>query len=402
MHARISKRTTLAVIVLAATMASLIAASASPAGQTGQRSEAKGPPPSPIKSLVDSLKGLSPAAREQKLYDAAKAEGALKWYTTLSKTIGPKVIKAFEEKYPGIKIDQYRASSEDVTARLFQEANANTPGADVVETNGTELLFMQHRKNILIPYRGSPYATAIPPAYRFDTFTGDRIEAFLVAWNTNLVKSGEEPKSWRDLTNPKWAGKLSMEPGDIDWFAAAYQALQRTAYKKLKPKPTTKTAQANALKKIDAGIDALFAGIAKNSQIISGHTTQATLLAAGQFSVCVSCHAQSIEALAKKGAPLSFKPFAAPLVIRAQGIGVAYRLQHPNAAVLFYDWMLRPDGGQKALLDGGANPARPDMADPDLKGGGASFRMDLRPIVSHFKFWSDKYDRIIQLGSKKG
>src|SRR5215217_941024 len=182
----------------------------------------------------------------------------------------------------------YRASSEDVSARLYQEANAGTQGADVVETNGTELLFMQHRANILVPYRGSPYVNGIPKSYAYDTFTGDRVEAFIVAWNTNQVKSGEEPKSWADLAGSKWAGKIAMEPGDVDWFAAVYQALEAKQLKAYKPKPRTKAA----------------------------------LLAAGQFAVCVSCHAQSIEALQKDHAPLSFKPFAAPQVVRAQGIAI--------------------------------------------------------------------------------
>jgi iron(III) transport system substrate-binding protein len=365
----------------------------------GTASAPQATPPNPIKSLAASLSKLSPAAREARLYQAAKGEGTINWYTTLSRTIGPGVVKAFEAKYPGVKVNMYRASSEEVTARLYQEANAGTAGADVVETNGTELLFLQHRKNVLVPYRGSPYAKAIPGTYRFDGFTGDRIEAFLVAWNTNIVKAGQQPKSWEDLASSKWAGKLSMEPGDVDWYAAAYGILERKYLKSLKPKPKTAAAKKAALKKIDARVDRVFAGIARNSQIISGHTTQATLLAAGQFGVCVSCHAQSIEALVKDRAPLTFKPFAAPLVIRAQGIGIAYRLQHPNAALLFYDWMLRKDGGQKALRDGGANPARPDMSDPDLKGSSRTL-LNLRPIVSNFRYWSRKYDRVIQLGSK--
>ena len=393
MH-RVNKR----VALVAATLASALVALSSAVASSS--APAKDPPPSPIKNLVNTLKGLSPQDREAKLYQAAKAEGTFKWYTTLSRTIGPSVAKAFEAKYPGVKIDMYRASSEDLTARLVQEANAGTTGADVVETNGTELLFMQHRKNILVPYRGSPYKEGIPTTYQFDTFTGDRVEAFIVAWNTNVVKSGEEPKSWQDLTSSKWAGKLSMEPGDVDWYAAVYQAFESTELRKVKPKPATKAAKAAALKAIDKRLDAMFAAIAKNSQIVSGHTTQATLLAAGQFGVCVSCHAQSIEALQKKGAPLSFKPFAAPLVIRAQGIAIAYRLAHPNAALLFYDWMLQKDGGQAALLAAGSNPARSDMPDPDLAGS-ARFRLNLRPIVSNFKYWADKYDTLMQLGSTR-
>jgi len=396
MQHRTNKRRALIIAALAFAVAALVGAAAAVSAPT-----AKAPPPNPIRSLTNNLKGMSNAAREAKLYAAAKNEGTVKWYTTLSRTIGPGVVKAFEAKYPGVKVDMYRASSEDVTARMYQESSAGTSGADVVETNGTELFFMQHHADILVPYRGSPYATAIPKAYRFDAFTGDRIEAFIVAWNTNKVKSGEEPKGWQSLTNSKWAGKLAMEPGDIDWFAAAYQALEKTQLRQYKPKPRTAQAKKAALKKIDARLDKMFAGIARNSQIVSGHTTQATLLAAGQFSVCVSCHAQSIEALIKDHAPLTFKPFAAPAVIRTQGVGIAYRLQHPNAALLFYDWLLRKDGGQKALLDGGANPARPDMADPDLKGS-VRFQLDLRPIVKRWKFWSNKYDRLMQLGSKGG
>jgi iron(III) transport system substrate-binding protein len=390
MQHRTSKRLAVAVALTFA-VAGLLGA-----GQ-GASAPTKTRPPNPIANLVNSLKGLSNTAREAKLYNGAKAEGTLKWYTTLSSTIGPGVVKAFESKYPGVKVDMYRASSEDVTARMYQEASAGTTGADVVETNGTELFFMQHHGDIVVPYRGSPYAKAIPKAYQFDAFTGDRIEAFLIAWNTNKVKSGEEPHGgWQSLADPKWAGKLAIEPGDVDWYAAVYQSLEKTQLRYFRPVPKTARARAAALKKIDARLDTMFAGVAKNAQIVSGHTTLATLLAAGQFSVCVTCHAQSIEALIKKNAPLAFKPFAAPIVIRAQGEGIVYRLQHPNAALLFYDWLLRPDGGQKALLDGGANPARPDMADPDLKGS-VRFALNLRPIVARWKFWSNKYDRLMQL-----
>ena len=378
------------------------AASAAGAGAATR----KAPPPSPLTPILKQVAGKSPAQREAILLDLAKKEGGkLTWYTSLSKTIGPGVVSAFEARYPGIKVDMYRASSEDLTAKLTQEASAGATSADVVESNGTELTFYQHKKNILVPYRGSPYAKAVPAQYRFDTWTGDRLEAFTLAWNTNLVPSGQPPSSWEDLADPKWAGKLAMEPGDVDWFAAVYQYQEAQALKGFKPRGKTKKARLTSLarqtKKVDAKLNALWSSIAKNSQIVSGHTTQATLLAAGQFAVCVSCHAQSLEALIKKKAPVSFHPFAAPEVIRAQGVAIAYRLAHPATAMLFYDWMLMPDGGQKALLDGGANPSLPSMADPDLAGA-QKVLLDLRPVVSHFKAWADRYDAIVRLGTPKG
>lgn len=391
MHSRITRRLVLACTLVAALLVVVTGATASPSALH------KAPPPSPIKQLVKSLSGLSPQARENRLYDLAKREGGtLEWYTSLSRTISPTVVKLFEEKYSGLKVKLYRASSEDVAARLYQEASADASGADVVETNGTEMSFFQHRKNILIPYRGSPYASGVPKEYRFDAWTAERVEAFVVAWNKNLVKSGEEPKRFTDLAQSKWQGKLSMEPGDIDWFAGMYQYLEKQQLAKLK-KAKTKAARKRQIARVRRNLDRTFAAIARNSQITSGHTTQATLLAAGQFGVCVSCHAQSIEQLSDRGAPITFRPFVNPLLIRPQGIGLVYRLKHPATALLFYDWMLRKDGGQKALIDNGAEPARTDMEDPQLRGS-KRVPIDLRPIVSTYKRWFDKYEAIIRLG----
>jgi iron(III) transport system substrate-binding protein len=387
---RISKRVVLAGTALATATVALAGATA------GSSAPQTKPPPSPIVGLVNSLNGLSAQARETRLYNLAKQEGGtLELYTSLTRTILPEVVKEFQAKYPAIKVNAYRASSEDVVARLTQEASAGASGADVVETNGTEMLFFQHRANVLVPYRGSPYASSIPDAYRFNTWTADRIEAFVVAWNTNLVGSGQQPTSFQSLANSTWSGKLAMEPTDADWFAALYTYLEKQALSKLKPAATA-AGRRKQKAAVDRGLDAMFARIARNSKMIGGHTTLATLLAAGQYSVCVTCHAQSIEALQDNGAPITFKPFVQPILIRPQGIGIVYRLKHKATALLFYDWMLRKDGGQKALLAGGSNPARKDMGDADLARA-KRVNVNLRPIVSHWGFWSNKYEGLVRL-----
>jgi iron(III) transport system substrate-binding protein len=85
-----------------------------------------------------------------------------------------------------------------------------------------------------------------------------------VAWNTNLVK--DPPRSFQGLARSKWAGRLSVEPTDADWFAQLYTYFTQQAKKKM----TTKQA------------DGMFAGILRNAQLVNGHTNQSTLLAAGQ------------------------------------------------------------------------------------------------------------------------
>ena len=132
------------------------------------------------------------------------------------------------------------------------------------------MLIFQDMKNVLVPYTASRHRIAIPAKYRFDTWTADRLEKFVVAWNTNLVKT--PPTSFQDLADPKWKGKLSMEPTDADWYAALYQYFTHEA----KPQMTT------------AAVDAMFKKIAANSQIINGHTNQTQALAAGQVQVVVT------------------------------------------------------------------------------------------------------------------
>jgi iron(III) transport system substrate-binding protein len=333
-------------------------------------------PPSPLKSLEKQLKGKSPAAREQMLHSLAAKEGEVNVYTSLSSLITKPVQEQWAKAYPDVKLNLYRASSEDVTARVLSERDANKAGADVIETNGTNMLIFQHMKNVLVPYTQTPKRAAIPKKYRFDTWTADRLEKFVVAWNTNLVK--DPPRTYADLADPKWKGKIAIEPTDVDWFAALelYYTQQR------KPKMTVKA------------FETMFKKIASNAQLIEGHTNQANLLAAGQIQVIVSGHAQSIEQLQAKKAPITFAPFVTPVIERPQGMGVAYRLQHKAAALLFYDWLLSP-AGQQIMLANGVEPARIDFNDGAFASNPKTVEVDERPIVAHYKQWSKKFDQLL-------
>jgi len=371
MHARLSKRAALVVALLFA-VGSVTGATAS---------THKAAPPSPLKSLEKQLNKKTKDQREAILRAAAEKDGQVNVYTSLSSLITKPLTSAWTKAYPNVKLNLYRASSEDVTARVISERNAGTHGADVIETNGTNMLIFQHMKNVIVPYTKTPYRAAVPAKFRFDSFTADRLEYFVVAWNTNLVK--DPPRSYRELADPKWKGKIAIEPTDVDWFAGLYEYYTQTR----KPKMTKKAA------------DKMFKAIASNAQLIEGHTNEANLLAAGQIQVIVSGHAQSIEQLIKSKAPLAFKPFVTPVVLRPQGMGVSYRLPHPAAALLFYDWMLKKDGGQQIMLDNGVEPARSDANDADFASNPFTIELDERPIVANYKAWSKKFDQV--LGVKK-
>jgi iron(III) transport system substrate-binding protein len=209
----------------------------------------------------------------------------------------------------------------------------------------------------------------------------------VVAWNTNLVQGSDVPKSWNDLANPKWKGKLAMEPTDDDWFAAIYEYLQKHGGKNGKPMTT-------------AALNKLWRGIASNAQLIPGHTAESTALAAGQVSIVVSGHAQSLENLMQQHAPLAFSPFIKPVIERPQGVGISYWAPHPAAALLFYDWLLSPEV-QNIMNANGVAPANTTVAaDTNFSTAGSfTIHMDLRPIVSHIVAWQKKYESFTRLGS---
>jgi iron(III) transport system substrate-binding protein len=375
MRTRINKVVVVGCAVLVTSALALAAAQSSASAPSSD-------PRSALTATLNKVKGLKPAAREKKLYELARAEGTVEWYTSMSSPISEPVEKAFEAKYPGVQVNRYRASSEAVTQRITQEARAGAAGADVVETNGTEMLTYQNAGNILIQYTTSPYRTTIPKFGRFATFTADRIEHFVVAWNTNLVSGGDRPKSYEDLANERWKGKIAMEPSDVDWW----YGLSR--YLRLKAKWS------------QARIDRMWRGMAQNALIVSSHTTQVNLLTAGQFSVCVSCHSHSTKDLIEKGAPLAFRPLVQPVMQRPQGVGVVQRLRHPAAALLFYDWLLMKNQGQRTLQQNHVDPARLDMVDPAFRSA-KIYNINIRTVVARFNTLSSQYDELMRLGKKR-
>lgn len=369
MSERVGRSRVLLLAVLAAAVAALVATSVGSASSTAA-------PANPLAGVLKQVGGLKVQARESKLADLAAQEGQVSVYTSLSKLVVDPLSKAWAAAYPNVKLNLYRGSSEDVTARFLSESSAGTHGADVVETNGSTMLIFQHKKNLLVPYRGSPFAKQIPAKYRFDTFTADRVEKFVVAWNTKLVS--DPPKSFADLADPKWKGKLSMEPTDNDWYSAIYQYFTEDA----KPKMT------------GAAVDAMFKKIAANSQLINGHTNQATALAAGQVQVVVTGHAQAMEQLQAKKAPISFQPFVTPVIERPQGVGISYLTPHPAAALLFYDWLLS-SAGQKVLQQNGVEPSNPYFPDNAFQSDPTTYEVDLRPVVKGWAASEKHYSQIV-------
>jgi len=265
--------------------------------------------------------------RQQRLAEGAKKEGELTLYTSAPVDDVAVLTGAFEKKY-GVKVKVWRAASEKVLQRAVTEARANRFDVDVIDTNGPEMEGL-HREKLLqevkSPYLGDVIPQAIMPHREW---VGTRLNIFTAAYNTKLVKKEELPKTYEDLLDPKWKGRLGIEAEDFDWFSGVIAVM----------------GEAKGVK--------LFQDIvAKNGiSVRKGHTLLTNLVASGEVPLALTVYNYKAEQLKNKGAPIDWFAFP-PAIARPNGSGVLKRAPHPHAAVLYFDFMLSDGQGLLAKRD---------------------------------------------------
>jgi iron(III) transport system substrate-binding protein len=256
------------------------------------------------------------ADRVQKLVEGAKKEGALTLYTSATVDDMAALTGAFEKKY-GVKVNVWRASSENIIQRAATEARGNRFDVDVFETDGVAMEAVHREKLLQVvnsPYIKELIPAAIPP---HKEWIGDRVQIFTAAYNTRLVKKADLPKTFDDLLDPKWKGKLGIEAGDYDWFSAVVSEMGEEKGLKLFRDIVTKN-----------GLSAR-----------KGHTLLANLIVSGEVPLSLTTYLYKVVQLKNDGAPIDWLALP-PEVARAQGTGLARKSPHPHAGVLFMDFLL--------------------------------------------------------------
>ncbi|MEX2291609.1 MAG: ABC transporter substrate-binding protein [Mycobacteriales bacterium] len=283
------------------------------------------------KEAYDRINGLSGQERTDELVACAEEEGQLNVYT--SNTDMEDLIDGFTDEYD-IDVNNYRAGSESVLQRLLQEDAAAYYGADIFETNALEL-GVASQEGLLYPYQSELRDSVLEAGRQSEDWTATRFNAFVVGWNTNKVAPEQVPTTFEELAEPQWKGRISMEVGDVDWFAALhdyYVEEQGWAEEKYTDFMTR---------------------LAANSQVVKGHTVQGELLSAGQFDIGVSLYSHTVDKAADKGGPVQWMPATGepvqPIVVRPNGIGLVKTATNPCAATLFVDFELT--GGQEVFKE---------------------------------------------------
>ena len=282
------------------------------------------------------------ADRMQRIAAAAKKEGSLTMYTTFAEKDQPALIKPFEAKY-GVKVIIWRAGTDKVLQRTLAEAAAKKYDVDLIHFGAPEMEALSREKvlqAVKSPIHKDLRPGSLPP---HGEWAATLLSVWVQVYNTNLIKKGDLPKTYRDLLDPKWKGRLGVEAKDEDWFASVVDIMGGG----------------------EKGLQFFRDLVSRNGlSARTGHTLLNNMVIAGEVPLALTVYNYMPEQAKKKGAPIDWFALE-PAVARSNAIGVARHAPHPNAALLFYEYMLGE--GQQYLVKMDYVPSNTKVASP-LKG----------------------------------
>jgi iron(III) transport system substrate-binding protein len=268
--------------------------------------------------------------------DAARKEGKLTLYSSISLEDINILARAFEKKYPWIQVTTYRAGKINLGQRMVTEARAGKHVFDVLLSSAFTTLEMK-TQNLLAKYQ-SPESAAYPRELRDPQgfWNAGQINTMSLSYNTKLVKKEDLPKQWKDLLNPKWKGKLAMNGNRPEWYIGLLQMMGEEEGRRYMKSLTE-------LKTIP----------------IESATLSDQLLAAGEYAVFVNSSPANTEREKRKGAPVDWANIN-PLPTYPILVSVSSHPNFPNTAKLMADFLLSQDG-QKVFAEIPRIPARPGI-----------------------------------------
>jgi iron(III) transport system substrate-binding protein len=293
--------------------------------------------PARAETIAD-IANLSGPDRTQRLIDGAKKEGVVSLYSSAVTDDSNAIAGAFEKKY-GVPVKLWRGSSEDILRRAVTEHRGSRDDVDVAETAGTEMEGLR-REQLLQDISSPVFADLIPQAVApHRPWVTSRLSIFTAAFNTTLIKSEDAPKTYDDLTDPKWKGKLGVEADDGNWFMSIAGAMGE-----------------------DKAVTLFRKIVAINGMSLrKGHTLLSNLVVAGEVPLALTVYGYRINELKAKAAPIDGTVLP-PAVALPTGIAVFAHAPHPYAAALFMDFFL--GDGQRILAERGNVPTNRTVQEP--------------------------------------
>jgi iron(III) transport system substrate-binding protein len=291
---------------------------------------------SPLRAAPPDSSAITPA-----LIEAAKKEGKVVFYTSIDLPLAERIAKSFEAKFPGVGVRVERSGAERVFQRIGQEYASRIHAVDVVNSSDAAHFVAWKRDGLLAPYLPEDVAKHYPAEHKdpdgmFATF---RTWVSIIAYNTSLVKAEDAPKSFADLLDPKWAGKMvKAHPGYSGTIMTATYQMSR-----------------------DLGWQ-YFEKLSKQRVMqVQSSADPPKKLALGERAVMADGNEYNIFQLKEAGQPVEpvYATEGSPLIVGPNGI--FKNAPNPNAARLFQNYCFTAECQQLIVDAGGLRSIHPQV-----------------------------------------
>jgi iron(III) transport system substrate-binding protein len=276
------------------------------------------------------------------LVAAAQKEGKVVWYSATDVQVAEKLARAFEAKYPGIKVQVERSGAERLFQRINQEYGSKIYNVDVIETSDAVHFVHFKKQGWLQPAVPSEVAKHWPKEYKDadGNYAAYRAHLSVIAYNTKLVPKEQAPKSHADLLDPKWQGKLvKAHPGYSGTIMTGTQAISQSPLGW-----------------------SYFEKLAKQKVMqVQSSTEPPKKLAQGERPVMADGNEYNVFVLKESGVPIEpvYATEGTPIVIG--NAALLKNAPNPNAARLFYHYMFTREAQQSNSDVGGLRSFHPEV-----------------------------------------
>lgn len=291
---------------------------------------------------ADSILVYQGPDREKRLLEGARKEGQVVIYSAMivNQALRP-LVDSFNKKYPGVRASYWRGDSEDIAAKLAAESRAKNLGVDVVEGTGVGELVIE--ADLVQPFF-TPEIVNVPENLRNkrQLWAPTRLSYFSVAYNTRLVPPEKAPKTFEDLLDPQWRGKISWRIGSSSGTPLFITNL-RMAW-----------GEEKAME--------YFRKLAGQKIVNFGSGSARTLVdrvIAGEYPIALNIFAHHPLISAAKGAPVNSQ-LMDPVATTTATAAIPKGVRRPHAALLLVDYIMSKEG-QEILSRADYFPVRPDV-----------------------------------------
>lgn len=357
-----------------AALLSTVAACSTPTAVGGDESSEPGPSQAAGTEVagdgqVEELAASATPERNEQLAELAREAGPVLVYSSNPPEEFDRITEAFTEEY-GVEVENYRAGGTDLIQRVLQETSAGAVTADVISANDNVIYALDAGEGLVRPF-ASAQAEQLPDELQVSENSYPvYVNYWMWAYNTDLVTEEELPRTYEDLLDPAWQGRVTIAQY-ADWFATMFEIVEEP--------------------------EDYFTALGAQGPLVADQFTPALLpVVSGEHALTITTTSGALAQQQAAGAPVVGYFPDEPTVARSQSVGWLEGGANPAGGLLFAEFQLAPEFGQRFMREANRVPAHVDVeADPPELRPEEFVTVDYEAYLPEQADWEERFDSLL-------